>query len=119
MGIKFDFSDFDDLIKDIQKDMQKVSGETRGRMSSGMEELKKSLEDNTPLDSDSENDRHLKEGIFISEDKDGNTYIDYEEDVKDRALYTNYGTIHQKPQNYIEKTLDSGLDRISDSLDKG
>lgn len=79
----------------------------------------KKLEANTPMDSDNDNPSHLKDNVVVRMKKTKDegyklAYVTYSgngkgqnnpKDVKWRAGFVEWGTIHQRPQGFVYKTV--------------
>lgn len=64
---------------------------------------------NTPYDSQSKNPEHLRDEVYVSMRKvKGEGYkrakVDYRKKVRYRAYFVEWGTIHQRAQNFSAKT---------------
>ncbi|MCM3367866.1 HK97 gp10 family phage protein [Bacillus safensis] len=106
---------FDELQRNLNKMAKKTNKAAKAALEIGAEMYADGLEKNTPKSILSGKHEHLKDHIVYTKPKvDGEMYVSigYDKEVAWRVHMTNWGTIKQRPQHFIERTENEFKDVI-------
>ncbi|WP_426554612.1 HK97-gp10 family putative phage morphogenesis protein [Bacillus safensis] len=98
----------EETYKAIEKMARQNVKAEKAAVHAGAKLMADGLEKNTPFDNDSGNKKHLKSDVFYSKPReDGEIYstVGYGKETAYRLHFTNFGTIKQRPQSFIERTI--------------
>ncbi|WP_367387435.1 HK97-gp10 family putative phage morphogenesis protein [Bacillus vallismortis] len=101
----------DDGIGGIEKELDKLARKNtraaKAAVQAGAQVFAEALERNTPPGRDSSHKMHMKDNVVYSKAKeDGEIYasVGYGKETASRLHFSNFGTIKQPPQHFIERT---------------
>lgn len=60
--------------------------------------------------------KHAKDHVVASKVKDGRIEVGYDDDVAWRMHFIEFGTIKQRPQHFVKKTLNAIEDEVQDII---
>ncbi|NPC94794.1 HK97 gp10 family phage protein [Bacillus sp. WMMC1349] len=101
----------DDGTRDIAKELDKLARKrvkaAKVAVQAGAEIFADGLERNTPSGRNSSHRMHMKNNVVYSKPReDGEIYssVGYGKETASRLHFSNFGTIKQRPQHFIERT---------------
>ncbi|MDA7025050.1 HK97 gp10 family phage protein [Bacillus sp. CLL-7-23] len=101
----------DDGTRDIAKELDKLARKrvkaAKVAVQAGAEIFAEGLERNTPSGRSSSHRMHMKNNVVYSKPReDGEIYssVGYGKETASRLHFSNFGTIKQRPQHFIERT---------------
>lgn len=104
----------DDGIKDIEKELNKLARKkvrlAKSAVSAGAQIYAAGLEKNTPRGRAGQDPHktHMRDNVVFSKPKeDGEIYsnVGYGKETASRLHFSNFGTINQRPQHFVERTV--------------
>lgn len=108
------YADVSEVIKALQKTTKTIDLKVNKAVNEATPVAKRVLIKNTPywdgtkyLDKNrgSYTKEHMKDHVVYSKARQGQAEVGFDDVVAWRAHFTNFGTIKQRPQNFIEKTI--------------
>ncbi|MGG1481461.1 HK97-gp10 family putative phage morphogenesis protein [Bacillus smithii] len=102
MSVEIDTSSIDQALKRMVAQEKKVRN---AGLKKAAQSVAQRLEENTPIENESDVEKHMKGDIAISGvDQNGEIFVGYGKDTFWRAHFVEMGTIKQKPQGFIQRT---------------
>lgn len=108
------YADVSEVIKALQKTTKNIDLKVNKAINEATPVAKRFLIKNTPYwDGSKYTDKnrgsytkeHMKDHVVYSKARQGQAEVGFDDVVAWRAHFTNFGTIKQRPQNFIEKTI--------------
>lgn len=102
-----DLQGYADTQKALNKMARKSTRAGKTALTEGGKLLAKGLEKNTPMAGDSKHKTHMNENVVYSkpkEDGELSVSVGYGKETASRIHFSNFGTIKQPPQHYMERT---------------
>lgn len=104
MSVSVNWGDFDkniaQMIVDVDKTIRIKAGKTAGK------QIAEKLSNNTPK-SEKAGDIHLADDVTVgSVNEQGEVEVGYSKQTAWRVHFSNFGTVHQRGQHFIEKTVE-------------
>ncbi|MEC0670464.1 HK97 gp10 family phage protein [Bacillus haynesii] len=101
----------DDGTRNIEKELDKLSRKrvkaAKAAVQAGAAIFAEGLERNTPIGRNDGHKIHMKDNVVYSKPReDGEIYasVGYGKETASRLHFSNFGTIKQRPQHFIERT---------------
>lgn len=101
----------DDGTRNIEKELDKLSRKrvraAKASVQAGAAIFAEGLERNTPIGRNDGHKMHMKDNVVYSKPReDGEIYasVGYGKETASRLHFSNFGTIKQRPQHFIERT---------------
>lgn len=119
------YADVSEVIKALQKTSKNIDLKVNKAVNEATPVAKRVLIKNTPYwDGTKYVDKkrgaytkeHIKDHIVYSKARQGQAEVGFDDDVAWRAHFTNFGTIKQRPQNFIEKTIKELENEVSNII---
>jgi HK97 gp10 family phage protein len=105
----------DKNILEMVKGQKKVIDDA---IKEGAKLIKRGLEEEAPKNTFI-NEEHIRDNVKISKiDDDGTITIGFNKNVSWRVHFTELGTIHQRPNNFIERTEKSLQNEVMDLIQR-
>lgn len=102
-----DLQGYEDTQKALDKMARKSTKAGKIALAEGGKILAKGLEKNTPPGRESKHKTHMKDDVVYSKPKeDGELFVSvgYGKETASRIHFSNFGTIKQPPQHFMERT---------------
>lgn len=119
------YADVSEVIKALQKTTKNIDLKVNKAVNEATPVAKRVLSKNTPywdgtkyLDKSrgSYTKEHMRDHIVYSKARQGQAEVGFDDDVAWRIHFTNFGTIKQRPQNFIEKTIKELENEVSNII---
>ncbi|WP_025726784.1 HK97-gp10 family putative phage morphogenesis protein [Heyndrickxia ginsengihumi] len=121
MGVEIDTSSIDKALKQMAGKEKRVRNRA---LKQGANTLAARLRENTPVDDNDNNEKHMRDGIVVSGvNADGEIQVGYDKETYWRVHFSELGTIKQRPQGFIQRTEEEMKNEffktVQDELKKG
>lgn len=104
---KKNYVDFSELYKQVGKTQKQLEKNQKDAITYAGEYAARYLKVKTPRDKDGGNREHMRNHVVFSKPTQAKPYseVGFDKEVAWRVHFVEFGTIKQKPQGFIERTI--------------